>query len=509
MSSLNSKPQLHEEQPMLTDLNLLIESMKTDWPASKVLVVGDLMLDEYLWGKTDRVSPEAPVLVVRADRVSQRPGGAANVAMNVAGLGASVDLIGFGGGDSEQRRLEELLRAGNVKTHFITLPGKRTTSKLRVISGNQQIVRVDREDTDEPDNIAYSDLLKLASDCLNSANAVILSDYSKGTLNRKVCAAIITEAEALGIPVLVDPKSPDFDRYSGATLISPNIKELTEALGGSAKPLDQLLEEGQALVTTLRLKHLVVTLSEKGIAVLGQYARFSAPAVAREVFDVSGAGDTVIATLALCITSGMPIETAASVANIAAGVAVGKLGTAPVFLAEVIRAMKLDLQPPLGKKLLEHTAVAALAAEWRARGRRVVFTNGCFDLLHPGHIDLIEKARREGDHLIVALNSDKSVRELKGKFRPVVNEEDRAIVIAALAAVDAVVIFDEATPIRLIERIRPDVLVKGGDYCEGTVVGSREVRSWGGTVKIIPTLPGYSSTQIIERASVGVDLRVQ
>jgi D-beta-D-heptose 7-phosphate kinase / D-beta-D-heptose 1-phosphate adenosyltransferase len=485
---------------MIDEIERVVEVIEDDWRMRRVLVVGDLMLDKYVWGDVERISPEAPIPVVRAHRHSDQPGGAANVASNIAALGASVSLIGLVGEDDAGVRLQELLNHQGVQTSFIRAPSIPTVTKLRVLAGRQQIVRLDEEPRTQVAAPYCDQVVNAAKAALRNAHVLILSDYAKGVLTPQSCKAIIHEARRLGVPTLVDPKSRDFSHYAGATTICPNLTELRLATGVHAPGLDSLLTAAQRLVAQLNLKFLIVTMSDRGIAVLNQQSRLIAAAKAREVFDVSGAGDTVIATLALCIASRLPIETAIELANIAAGVVVGKIGTAPIKKSELLSQLLPDMAlEPMGK-VLSFDRLLSRIDLWRAHGERIVFTNGCFDLLHVGHISLLQAARKEGDRLIVAINSDASISRLKGPGRPVVGEWERAQVLAALAAVDAVVAFDEPTPLHLIEACRPDVLVKGGDYSANTVVGASEVESWGGRVKIVPTVKGFSTTQLIEKS---------
>jgi D-beta-D-heptose 7-phosphate kinase/D-beta-D-heptose 1-phosphate adenosyltransferase len=312
---------------------------------------------------------------------------------------------------------------------------------------------------------------------------------------------VIQAARKLGIPVLVDPKSADFSRYKGATTICPNLGELSAATHLDARDLQAVLDAAEAMVPALEIEFLTATLSDKGIAMVRPGSRFMAPAVARQVFDVSGAGDTVIAVLALCLASGLKPETAAELANLAAGIVVGKVGIVPVEKHELLAALGPEIALHAEDKMVNRKDLVSRVALWKSNGERVVFTNGCFDLLHVGHITVLEQARRFGDRLIVAINSDTSVSALKGPNRPIVGQADRARVLAALAAVDAVVVFDEATPLELIIAMRPDVLVKGGDYGLDTVVGAPEVLSWGGQVKIVPTVEGLSTTGLIARGA--------
>jgi len=485
---------------MIPDLRAILPLVESGWQRQQVLVVGDVMLDQYVWGDVERISPEAPVPVLHAKLRDEKPGGAANVAMNLAGLGACVTLVGFAGGDDEQRMLEAILADRAIEPLLAPISGLRTTTKLRVLSGHQQMIRIDTESAAPISQADHQGLLACALAHLPSASVVVLSDYAKGVLTEGLCQAIIGEANKRHIPVLVDPKSRSFARYRGATAVCPNLKELAAATGEVTSDLDGLLGAGQKLVASLAVKFVVVTLGEKGIAVLRPDSRFHAPAAVRQVYDVSGAGDTVIATLALALASRIPVESAVQLANVAAGVVVGKVGTVPIQREELLGALSQGILPAMDEKVVSLEPLLGRVSVWRSSGEHVVFTNGCFDILHIGHIRLLEEARRKGDRLIVAVNSDDSVRRLKGPLRPVVAERERAAVLAALSAVDAVVIFDESTPLRLIEAIRPDVLVKGGDYTEESVVGAREVRAWGGRVELIPLVGGVSTTRLIAKS---------
>ncbi|MFZ0311659.1 MAG: bifunctional D-glycero-beta-D-manno-heptose-7-phosphate kinase/D-glycero-beta-D-manno-heptose 1-phosphate adenylyltransferase HldE [Candidatus Korobacteraceae bacterium] len=483
--------------PELPDMVALVES---GWGHVAVLVVGDVMLDQYVWGEVDRISPEAPVPVLRATLREEKPGGAANVAMNLAGLGARVTLVGFGGGDREQESLESHLADAGIEPLLTAVPDAATTTKLRILSGHQQMMRLDSEAAPAFSEDDYRRLLEQAAAAMGDAAVVVLSDYAKGVLTEAVCQTLIRKARQRNIPVLVDPKNQGFARYRGAKAICPNLKELAAATGEAATDLRRLLDAGQELLSPLDVECMAVTLGEKGIAVLQRDSRFHAPAVVREVYDVSGAGDTVIAVLALAMACGVAIETAVQLANVAAGVVVSKVGTVPIQREELLGALSAEISLRMEEKVLRLDSLLSRVTRWRSAGQRIVFTNGCFDLLHVGHIRLLEEARRKGDRLIVGLNSDDSVRRLKGPLRPVVGESERAQVLAALSAVDAVVVFHDDTPLRLIEAIRPDVLVKGGDYTEDAVVGAREVRAWGGRVELIPLAGNISTTRLIARS---------
>lgn len=486
---------------MIPDLHRVIELVEQNWQQAHILVVGDVMLDKYIWGDVERVSPEAPVPVVRSMHHTEQPGGAANVAMNLAGLGANVTLFGFCGDDADGESIKECLAKSGVCPALIKADTHPTISKLRILGGNQQMLRLDTEKIGGYTENASSELTERVRKALPIASALVLSDYAKGVLTEDVCKQLIGYARDLGVPVLVDPKQRSFDQYRGATTICPNLNELSLATGTSAKEVNGTLAAGQKMIQSLNLEYLTVTLSEKGIAVLYPGSKQIFPAAARQVFDISGAGDTVIAVLALARACGLATETAVALANLAAGIVVGKVGTVPVTRDELLSALMPEAQRYAGEKVLGLAPLKTRISAWRSSGEKIVFTNGCFDLLHIGHITLLEESRREGDRLIVAINSDASVRGLKGSGRPIVRENERAQILAALSSVDAVIIFDEPTPLALIEALRPDVIVKGGDYDESTVVGAKEVRSWGGRVKIVPIVEGFSTTGLIAKAT--------
>jgi D-beta-D-heptose 7-phosphate kinase/D-beta-D-heptose 1-phosphate adenosyltransferase len=481
--------------------NRAMELLENFWDGRKILVVGDVMLDKYVWGVVERISPEAPVPVVHGTHFTHCPGGAANVAMNVAGLGAKAIVIGLVGEDIDAEQLESDLHAAGVETSFVSVEDTPTTSKLRVLSKNQQMLRLDFEKKGCPPAAVYEELIHHARDAISSCSAVILSDYAKGALNEHVCAVIIHDAHTLGIPVLVDPKSPTFHKYRNATTICPNLKEMALVAGASMDDVGALLDKAEKYLEECGLEFLTVTLGEKGIAVVQKNARLHAPVVARQVMDVSGAGDTVIATLVLCLACKLEISDAIELANAAAGIVVGKAGTAPVDRNELMGALSSEIALHAKEKILSRERLLGRVAGWRAAGQLIVFTNGCYDLLHIGHIDLIERARQQGDRLIIAINSDESVKRLKGPSRPMVGQRERARVLAALSASDAIVIFDESTPLELIQAIRPDVLVKGGDYADEVVVGAAEVRSWGGRLFLVPLVEGFSTTKLIAMAN--------
>lgn len=484
---------------MLPELHTILNLLEGGFSQLKVLVVGDIMLDRYIHGEVERISPEAPVPVIRHAQRYERAGGAANVAMNLAGLGCHAILSGFWGSDTEQGELQVILERAGVDTVGVVTSSLPTISKTRIVGRTQQLLRLDIESRDNPPAVEMDRLIERATALVDKVHAVILSDYAKGALSRELCESVIRAGRAKGIPVLADPKTPDLGKYAGATSVCPNLGELSLATGISSHQTEALLDAGQHQVAQHNLEFLTVTMSEKGIGVLWPEKRYHSPARAREVFDVSGAGDTVIATIAASLAGGLQVETAVDLANLAAGIVVGKTGTVPIAQHELIAALTPSTNLSAGEKILDRERVAKRVAEWRASGEKIVFTNGCFDLLHVGHITLLEDCRRFGTKLVLGLNADASVCRLKGPTRPIVGERERARVMAALASVDAVVLFEEDTPLELIRVLRPDVLVKGGDYTIETVVGHEEVAAFGGRVEIVPTVEGFSTTNIVRK----------
>jgi D-beta-D-heptose 7-phosphate kinase/D-beta-D-heptose 1-phosphate adenosyltransferase len=462
-----------------------------DFSAVGILVAGDVMLDEYWFGPTSRISPEAPVPVVQVTSTQSRAGGAANVAVNLATLGVRAVITGIVGRDPRGQALGGLLRSQGIAVDFLEST-RPTITKLRVLSRNQQLIRLDTEDHFGPGDRAA--LAGQVERHLGAVRVCILSDYGKGTLG--AVAELIALCRARGVPVLVDPKGTDFTRYRGATLLTPNLAEF-EAVVGPVADDGELVARGQALVADLDLDALVVTLGERGMAVLaaGEEPVFL-PARARQVFDVTGAGDTVIATLAAGLGAGMTLSEAAALANLAAGLVVGKIGVASVTPAELRLALHEHGQG--GRALLTREEARQVAAEIRARGERLVMTNGCFDILHAGHVAYLEEAKARGDRLLVAVNDDDSVRRLKGEGRPINTLADRMAVLAGLASVDWVVPFGEDTPEALIGDILPDVLVKGGDYRPENIAGARAVLANGGTVEVLSFHEGRSTTAIVD-----------
>jgi D-beta-D-heptose 7-phosphate kinase/D-beta-D-heptose 1-phosphate adenosyltransferase len=388
-----------------------------------------------------------------------------------------------------------------VSQRLIETPDFPTTSKLRILSEGHQMLRLDSEKTEARPESTYEALIRTAREEMSSCLAVILSDYAKGALSDRVCQILIADARTLGVPVLVDPKSRAFEKYRYATTVCPNLRELSLAAGSGSEDLAKLLDVGEGFVKQFGFDFLTVTLGSEGIAVVGDGQRLHKPATAKQVFDVSGAGDTVIAILALSLACELEIESAIELANVAAGVVVSHVGTSPIERSELIGALSQDISLDAAEKVLSRERLLARAASWRAAGDRIVFTNGCYDLLHAGHIHLLERAHQQGNRLVVAINSDASVKRLKGPTRPIVGERDRARVLAALAATDAIVIFEEDTPLELILALRPDVLVKGTDYNRDPVVGAQEVRSWGGRLCLVPLVEGLSSSRLVAKAA--------
>ncbi|MGM3174694.1 bifunctional D-glycero-beta-D-manno-heptose-7-phosphate kinase/D-glycero-beta-D-manno-heptose 1-phosphate adenylyltransferase HldE [Dickeya lacustris] len=462
-----------------------------DFRHAGVLVVGDVMLDRYWYGPTSRISPEAPVPVVKVDTIEERPGGAANVAMNIAALGAGSRLVGLTGVDDAARALGAKLDEVNVKCDFVSVPTHPTITKLRVLSRNQQLIRLDFEEGF--DNVDPQPMIERIQHALPTTGALVLSDYAKGALAH--VQVMIKTARDCGVPVLIDPKGTDFARYRGATLLTPNLSEF-EAVVGRCKDEHDLVTRGMSLLGELDLSALLVTRSEQGMTLLQPgKAPLHLPTQAQEVYDVTGAGDTVIGVLAAALAAGKSLEEACFLANAAAGVVVGKLGTSTVTPVELENAIRGRADTGFG--VMSEAQLKQAVALARQRGEKVVMTNGCFDILHAGHVSYLANARRLGDRLIVAVNSDDSTRRLKGPSRPVNPLTQRMIVLGALEAVDWVVAFEEDTPQRLISEVLPDILVKGGDYKPDEIAGSKDVWANGGEVKVLNFEDGCSTTHII------------
>ncbi len=494
---------------MFNDPNRLIDHIRAGFNRQRVIVIGDLMLDRYLWGEVSRISPEAPVPIVRVQRDTAVAGGAANVARNLANLGAQVAVIGMTGDDAAAVELRQQLTAAGIDTSGLLTDATRpTTTKTRVISQHQQMLRLDQELTQPLSAAAQAQILSVTAAKLADCDAIVLSDYAKGVLNTAICQQVIGQAQAAALPVLVDPKGTDFGRYRGATVLTPNRAELAAATGVAPGDLNELLNAAKELRCELDVTAVLVTLGELGMALCDADGVQRIPARAREVFDVSGAGDTVIAVFAIAHSAGWSAFASAQLANLGGGIVVGHLGTAQLTRAELIAAVVNEInsanqidQAGAGQinTVYSLNELLPLVQQWRHRGERIIFTNGCFDLLHAGHVSYLKQARQYGQRLIIGLNSDHSVRQLKGESRPIVPEQDRAQVLAALAMVDAVVIFNQPTPLELIVALQPDVLVKGADYRPEQVVGANEIKAWGGQLVLIPLLAGRSSSALIAR----------
>jgi D-beta-D-heptose 7-phosphate kinase / D-beta-D-heptose 1-phosphate adenosyltransferase len=474
--------------------------------AARVLVLGDVMLDRYVYGSVDRMSPEAPVPVLRQTSLRAMAGGAGNVARNIAALGGKALLIGLIGDDPAGRELQAMLGdEHNVSARLIADRQRPTTVKTRFIAGRQQLLRLDDEAPHPATGETAAALLAALKSALGSVDIVLLSDYAKGVLGDEVLQRAIAMIHGAGKRLVVDPKSRDFRRYAGADLLTPNRGELAAATGMTGEDDESVAAAAQKAIATAGVAALLVTRSERGMTLIepGRPPLHLA-AEAREVFDVSGAGDTSIAALASALAVGADLPQAARLANTAAGIAAGKLGTAVVHPADLLGALQARTVLASEAKVVALESALERIQRWRAGGERIAFTNGCFDLIHPGHVSLLGQARAAADRLIVGLNSDASIQRLKGPDRPVQNETARGIVLASLGMVDLVLVFDEDTPIELIRAIRPEVLVKGADYRVDQVVGADLVQGYGGRVLLADLLAGHSTTGTIERVGARV-----
>ena len=458
-----------------------------------VLVFGDIILDRYISGSVDRVSPEAPVPVLKPSNEEIRLGGAANVALNLSSLGSNTTLIGVTGKDESSTQIIDLLKKNNIKK-ALSKSNHPTISKLRILASQQQLIRIDNEEEfSETDwQSSLSNYRKYIN--LKKNKVLIISDYEKGTL--KNIPLIIREAKKLKKIILVDPKGDDFSKYKSADIITPNFQEF-ERVVGKVNSEPEITKKGKDLIKSLNLNSLLITRGSEGMTLLdkrnGKVVREDFPTEARDVFDVSGAGDTVIASIAAGLAGGFSLSESIRLANLAAGIVVGKSGTATVNQAELVPYLGLS------ESYVSFNEVKVYSKDLHERGKKIVFTNGCFDILHAGHVEYLEAAKELGDKLIVAINTDRSVRKLKGSSRPVNTLAHRAKVLASLQCIDKVVFFDEDTPIKLIKAIRPDVLVKGGDYKLKDIVGHKEVSQCGGSVVTIPLVKGLSTSKIISK----------
>lgn len=457
----------------------------------RVLVVGDLMLDTYHIGDVKRISPEAPVPVVRVNRSYSVLGGASNVARNLLGLGCIPYVIGLLGNDHNGKVMQDMFVELGINTQF-DFTKHPTITKTRIIGNNQQVVRVDFEqDRGEISSENEQHLLDAIEQFIPQVDIIVISDYGKGVCNEIVCRKVISMARSHQKQVVVDPKGSNWDKYCDATIITPNLKEISDVFGSEIKNKDeQIHEAAKNVIQKYNLTSLLVTRSEKGMSYIDTNTAKAIPTEAQEVYDVSGAGDTVVATLAVAMAAGFPILDAIRIANKAAGIVVGKMGTCPVLFDELQSELRVD--KPDGA-IIPFTQLPDLIKRLKRQDRKIVFTNGCFDILHRGHVTYLETARKMGDILVVGLNSDSSIKRLKGESRPINDEQARAVVLSALACVDYVVIFSDDTPLKLIEAVRPDILAKGGDYVIENIVG----REYAKETVVIPFVEGYSTTKTI------------
>ncbi|MGN1392619.1 MAG: bifunctional D-glycero-beta-D-manno-heptose-7-phosphate kinase/D-glycero-beta-D-manno-heptose 1-phosphate adenylyltransferase HldE [Succinivibrionaceae bacterium] len=459
---------------------------------AKVLVVGDVMLDKYLRGDSTRISPEAPVPVVKVNKTEVRAGGAANVALNISSLGASSTIIGFVGKDDAALELNKLLFDKSVNTKLVPMEKFPTITKLRVLSKGQQLLRLDFEEGFW--SVDQAPILARVRECINDSKVMILSDYGKGALAS--VQRMIEIAKNACVKVLIDPKGTDFERYRGADLITPNMSEF-EAVVGKVTSEEDLILKGRKLIAEFGINSLLVTRSEKGMTLIRkEYDALTLPTEAKEVYDVTGAGDTVIGTLATCLASGMDLPDACSLANKAAGIVVGKVGTSTVSIDELLRTVSYEVGDI---NIVDKNQLINLVRSAQAKGEKVVMTNGCFDILHAGHVAYLNQAKSLGDRLIVAVNTDESVSRLKGPTRPINSLDQRMAVLAGLAAVDWVVPFGEDTPRELIAEVLPNILVKGGDYKPEDIAGYKEVVENNGEVKVLCFKDNCSTTNIVNK----------
>jgi D-beta-D-heptose 7-phosphate kinase / D-beta-D-heptose 1-phosphate adenosyltransferase len=470
--------------------------------AVRVLCVGDVMLDRFIYGNVERISPEAPIPIFTATREERMLGGAGNVVRNLLSLGAHASFAAVVGDDAVATQLTGLVgNEAHLVPYLITERGRISTKKTRYVAGGQQLLRSDSETKKAISEDTAAKILELIVPELANHQAIILSDYGKGVLTPAICKLLIEEARARSVPVFVDPKARDVSIYAGATVLSPNLKELALACGVDSFADDAaIIRAAQNLCRTQPFQYVLTTRGERGMTLVdAQGLVIHVDATASEVFDVSGAGDTVIATLAATYAAGAPMALAVELANLAGGIVVGRLGTAVVHRTDLTAALYTHRTQALQQKILPRDTALATVTNWKREGLTVGFTNGCFDIMHAGHIQLLSDAKARCDKLIVALNTDASVRGLKGPTRPVNAEMDRAQVLAALGCVDAVVLFDEETPLELLTFLSPDILMKGADYTKEQVVGWELVESYGGRVELLPLKDGYSTTNIIKK----------
>jgi len=483
--------------------DLALADLLDQLDAARVLCVGDVMLDRFVYGRVDRISPEAPIPILRIEQEQSMLGGAGNVVRNLASLGAQALFVSVVGGDAAGHDVMRLVgEHERLEPHLLVDRKRPTTIKTRYVADGHQLLRADIESSAPLDGTAAADLARLVEEAVGECAVVILSDYAKGVLAEDTARAAIAAARAAGRAVIVDPKGVDWSRYAGATVLTPNRGELALASRMVVDDVPAIEAAARKVIGALGLEALLCTRGKDGMVLVRPSGdSLALPALAREVFDVSGAGDTVIAAFAAAMAVGASMERAALLANIAAGIVVGKVGTAVVHPDEIRRGLVHEANVASEAKILSSPQALEQIQRWRRLGLKVGFTNGVFDLLHPGHVTLLRKARAACDRLIVGMNSDASVKRLKGKDRPLQDEASRATVLASLASVDGVVMFAEDTPLALIELLRPDLLVKGADYTLDKVVGAAQVASWGGRVVLVDLEQGHSTTRLVGKAA--------
>jgi D-beta-D-heptose 7-phosphate kinase/D-beta-D-heptose 1-phosphate adenosyltransferase len=464
----------------------------------KVLVFGDLMLDEHIWSRVSRISPEAPVPIADVARINHVPGGCGNVAANIAALGGIPFLVGVIGRDSSGDKLKRSLARAKISTAKLIIDRQRPTIlKSRIIAGSQHLVRIDREDRTILSPKLISTITKRLKNIIPKVDAVIISDYGKGSVIDKTAQTAIKLARKYRKPVAIDPKGVDYSKYRGATIITPNLREAAFASRRLIINERSLIKAGRVLLKLTGADHILVTRGRDGMSLFAREEVTYIPAVPREVFDITGAGDTVVSTIALALAAGAGMKSAAILSNYAASVVIGKIGTAPCFRLELEEA--IEGHEPVTKKIKSRKEIAAIVQNLKNEGAKIVFTNGCFDLLHLGHVRYLREAKKLGDALIIGLNSDDSVRALKGRDRPYISEMERAEILASLECVDLVTIFSERRPDNLIKLVKPDFHVKGGDYKISALPEKELVKKLGGKVIVIPPIKGRSTTSLVER----------
>ena len=477
----------------------LINVVKNKFLSSKktCLVIGDLMLDQYIFGDVNRLSPEAPVPIIKKNKHHNRIGGAGNVALNLIGLGIKPLLVGSIGNDENGKILSSLIKKHNLSIKGLIKENGQTTTKTRVMAGHHQIVRIDEDQISFGPNEA--NIKKIIKYINSDLSCIVISDYNKGFLSASFLKKIIQQANRGKIPVLIDPKGKDASKYAGATLITPNKKEAMELTGLTNFDNDLINTALKKINKNYKINSIVMTQGKNGISHITPKKINTYPAsISKQVYDVSGAGDTVIAILASCIIAKLDLSDSFKLANLAAGIVISKLGTVPINSEELLDEMESNFNGQKNK-IFSLKELLLKISGLRAKGQTIGFTNGCFDILHSGHVTYLEKAKSQVDYLILGLNSDSSIKTIKGKNRPIVSEADRARVLCALESIDAVIIFNESTPIKLIKEIKPDVLIKGNDYEPKSVVGAKEIKKWEGKLYLVPLLEGKSSSKIINK----------